>query len=86
MLTVDDKTLLNTTFTNLPSSSTQAFPGNYPDEQHPPQTGAAEVDSLGYLAPASALPQDTVYHMTFTFEHDANAAVVYFAVQPGGCE
>jgi internalin A len=83
-LTVDEKTLLNTTFANRPSSSNQAFPGKYPDEQHPPQTGAAEVDSLGYMywsdiGPTSQVPENAVYHMVFTVGHDANAVAVDFS-------
>jgi len=84
MLTVDDETLLNTTFANRPSSADQAFPGNYPDEQYPPQTGAAEVDSLGYMyfdfiGPTSELPQSAVYHMVFTVEHETDATTVSFS-------
>ncbi len=83
-LTVDGNALLNTTFANRPSSSNQAFPGKYPDEQHPPQTRAAEVDSLGYkywsfIGPTSEVPQNSVYHMVFTLGHDANAVIVDFS-------
>ncbi len=83
-LAVDGRTLLNTAFANRPSPSDQAFPGTYPRDQHPPQTGAAELDSLGYrywsfIGPTSDLPQSAVYHLVFTVGHEADTANVEFA-------
>jgi len=94
-LTVDGQTtLLDTNFCNHPYAiwhnvddqarnatvwQTQAFPGNYPDQQHPPQTGAAEMQSLGYTHPGVALSQDSVYHLILTCEHDTSDMTVSFS-------
>ncbi len=77
---VDERaTLLDTTFDNHTGPATQAFPANYPDGQYPARTGAAEVDSLGYLWSGTVWPSDSVYHIVLTFEHRTDAISVCFA-------
>ncbi len=64
---VDGQKLLETTFSNVVLNY-QSYPGSYPDERHMPwQTGAAEVNSLGYKD--RGLPMDAVYRLAFTFPH-----------------
>ncbi len=98
-LAVDQEKLLNTTFSNHPYMiycdldntgcdaahwQTQAFPGNCPDQQHPPQTGAAETQSLGYMYPFPphtdwTRPQDAVYHLISTCEHSRSSVAISFS-------
>jgi hypothetical protein len=69
-------TLLHTTFAN-PLNSVDT-PQHYPDEYgavvHPAQTGAAEIDTLGYPSNFG----DSVYHFSFTFPHVAESAEFWF--------
>ena len=61
-------TLLDTTFSNSPGDptfGTQAYPEMYPGGSNPGQTGASEVDTLGYTF--SGQPLDSVYKLGFTF-------------------
>jgi hypothetical protein len=65
-------TLLHTTFQNphnLFASSGQAYPDMYPGGQHPSGTGAAEINTLGYVdqGPLHLGPMDMVYELKFTF-------------------
>jgi hypothetical protein len=57
----DSLGLLNATFAN--------YPGSYPGEDYPTQTGAAEINTLGYIFDVAAM--DSVYHLTFVFQHDS---------------
>jgi uncharacterized repeat protein (TIGR01451 family) len=68
-LVADGKNLLQTTFAN-PSGADfrQAFPGNYPGGSHPAQTGASEVNTLGYRYTTIG-PLDSTYRLTYTFDH-----------------
>lgn len=66
--------LLDTNFTNF-GEFTQAYPGTRGDEiSHPAQTGASEVNSLGYGL-------DSVYHITRTFDHTGSDLQLNFAGQ-----
>ena len=62
----------------------QAFPEAFGVGDHPPQTGAAETNTLGYdgfnLSPTDARyrPSDAVYHLTFTVPHSGNSAALDF--------
>ncbi len=49
----------------------------YPDSSHLPETGAAEVDTLGYLFFGSQT--DAVYHLAFTFPHADPALLLQFS-------
>ena len=70
--------LIQTTFSNvgfIERYDHQAYPDSYPDGDHPARTGADESNSLGYLHNFPDLgvgtrPVDTVYNLTFSFEHD----------------
>lgn len=87
-------TLLDTTFDNHPYEiyndlfgsgreatdwQTQAFPGNFPEQQHQTQTGAAEINSLGYLHRDYGVPQDAVYHVNSAYEHAEHTMTLGFS-------
>jgi hypothetical protein len=63
---VDGPQLLRTTF-SYGSGHRQAFPDNFPSGDYPAETGATEIDTLGY-----PLGGDNVYHLQFTFAHTSN--------------
>jgi uncharacterized delta-60 repeat protein len=63
--------LLRTTFSNS-SSESQAYPGPYPTAAFAPQSGASEVNSLGYN-------RDCVYHLQYAFPHSTNTLAIDFA-------
>lgn len=59
----DGPTLLHTTFSNVEDYDWwQAYPNAYPGGHHPPHTGAAEIDTLGFTYFGNA-----VYRLSFTF-------------------
>ncbi len=60
--------LLNTTFSNYPDF-TQAYPGSYPGGDYSPQTGATQINTLGFIHYDD--PMDSVYHLTFIFQHSS---------------
>jgi hypothetical protein len=66
----DSPTLLRTTFDNV--GGQQAYPDPYPGGDHPPQTGAAEINTLGFGL-------DAVYQLSFTFPHAASTLVLTFS-------
>lgn len=83
-------TLLNATFSNIsfplptaPAGRSQSFPDPFPGGDHPARTGAAEVDTLGYTffftSIGMTMPVDSVYRLTFTFDHTAASAVFNFS-------
>ena len=68
--------LLSTTFDNhLPGD--QAYPGGYPGNYFPSQTGAAEIGTLGYALDYEG--EDAVYHIQIPFEHSAANLTLNFA-------
>jgi tetratricopeptide (TPR) repeat protein len=69
-------TLLHTTFANY-YDERQAYPGAYPGEEHPPGTGAAETNTLGFTY--SGNPSDSVYHLSFTLPHSMPSLVLEFS-------
>lgn len=73
--------LLLTSFANPigNADNPQNFPGSYPDDLFPGQTGAAEVDTLGYLNTIPVGFGDTVYNLSFTFPHSADSLALDFA-------
>lgn len=80
-------TLLSTTFSNddepFDPDFTQSYPAPYPLADHPGLTGAAEKGSLGYpLASGYGGVGDSVYHLSFTFEHTADAVEFLFGDLP----
>jgi hypothetical protein len=78
----DGDSLLHTTFSNL-AEFTQAYPDAFPGGDNPAQTGAAEVNTLGfvYSDPASGFSEvvDSVYRLTFTFPHSASGLTFDFS-------
>lgn len=68
-------TLLHTTFSNVFFEG-QAYPDPFPGGNHPAQTGAAEVNSLGY---SPSLFGDSVYHLSFTFPHSDSTLILDFS-------
>jgi hypothetical protein len=59
-----------------PEGFNQSYPGTYPNGNYPYTTGASEVNTLGYMFPegsANAVPDDSVYHMVYTFPHTSNS-------------
>lgn len=78
-------TLLDTTFSTHtpepnPPSQTQSYPDSFPGGDNPADTGAAEVNTLGYSHPTQPqIPMDAVYHLTFTFEHTDSSVALDFS-------
>ena len=73
--TGDGLVLLHTTFSNTAiSGHAQNYPDAYPGIEHPAQTGAAAVNSLGY-----GVYGDALYELTFTFPHSADTLVLDFS-------
>jgi hypothetical protein len=71
--------LLDTTFSNnVPTTAPagQAYPGVYGTDTFNPQTGAVELNSLGYTFGAS--PMDSVYRPHFTFSYTGGDLVLRF--------
>ncbi len=65
--------LLHTTFNNGTSALLgQAYPDAYPGGNHPALTGAIKTNTLGF-------PPDSVYHLSYTFPHQASTLVVVFS-------
>ena len=59
---------MTTTFSNWGSMGFhQAYPDNYPGGDHPSQTGAIAVNTLGYTY--NSMVMDAIYHLEFTFDH-----------------
>ena len=59
------------------SAARQAYPDSHPGGSHLPETGAAEVDTLGYLFFGSQT--DAVYDLAFTFPHADPALLLQFS-------
>jgi len=77
--------LLQTTFDNeylppLCDNHRQSYPDEYPHGNHVAQTGAAEINTLGYLyARAGSVgnaPADSVYRLQFTVAHSARSLLL----------
>jgi hypothetical protein len=67
-LTLDGDLLLRTTFSNWDTLGfRQSYPAGYPDGDFAARSGAVAVNTLGYEF--EGYPQDTTYHLTFTFDH-----------------
>lgn len=85
----DGTGLLNfrTTFSNnymYGSQFNQAYPGSYPSGNFPSQTGAVERQTLGYTFDNygyGVLPEDAVYHLSFTFPHNDPSLWISFYAQ-----
>ncbi|MEI7730345.1 MAG: hypothetical protein WCO56_12280 [Verrucomicrobiota bacterium] len=71
-------TLLNATFRNLKSAGPgQTYPGLIPANVFASRTGATEKSTLGYTEILSAYG-DSVYHLSYTFEHSASSVELNF--------
>ena len=62
------------------STDKQSYPRTFGDAECPGQTGAIEVNSLGYIWRDS--PQDSVYRITRSFAHTGSTILFQF-VSPG---
>ncbi|RME67311.1 MAG: hypothetical protein D6781_13490 [Verrucomicrobia bacterium] len=66
--------LLYTTFSNLEEKGfTQSYPSFFGEGDHPPGSGALEYDTLGY-----SYFGDSVYRLSFSFEHPAGDLILQF--------
>jgi hypothetical protein len=76
MSVADGPTLLHTTFDNQPEDPEhrQAYPDAFPGGDHPAQTGAAEINTLGYT-----FFGDSVYQLSFTFSHSSSSLILDFS-------
>lgn len=84
---LDGAVLKRTSFSNVyhqgqSPAIPQAYPGDHPDDSHPPGTGAAGFDTLGYEPRDGRWWGDTTYRLTFTAPHSAPTAV--FAITAAG--
>jgi tetratricopeptide (TPR) repeat protein len=73
---VGGPTLFQTTFSNV-EGGWQAYPGWYPYANYPPYSGAAAVNTLGYVWDGN--PSDSVYHLSFVFPHSASSLELRFS-------
>jgi hypothetical protein len=74
----DGTTVVHTTFnTHTFASQYQAFPDFYPGGQHPSNTGAIEVNTLGYSCSGSCT--NAVYHLDLLFVHRSHSMVLTFS-------
>lgn len=72
----DASLLLHTTFSNFRSNGRhQSFPENHPAGRHLAQSGASEVNTLGYDS------GDAVYHLQFEFPHQTADLSLNFSAQ-----
>lgn len=78
-LTGGGTTLLSTNFANFSGGNTQMFKSqaNPNAGGQAPQTGASEVQTLGYTF--SGTPMDSVYHFSYTIAHTGNALDFVFS-------
>jgi hypothetical protein len=67
-------TLLDTTFSNNPKTSTDGSFQNYPVVNSDPWTGAAAVGTLGY----DSFFKDSIYHFDYTFDHSDSTLTLNF--------
>jgi hypothetical protein len=91
---VDGKTYVNTTFSNLSCAAgnfcpPQAYPDEYPNNNHNPKSGTVRTDLPGLCQATQA---STLYHIEKTITHDADNAqmkcldkLVQGSVTPGTC-
>jgi hypothetical protein len=70
----DGPILFDTTFSNNPKLKEDQSFQDYPRMHGKPQAGAAAVQTLGYT-----FFGDSIYHLSFTFPHNADTLVLDFA-------
>jgi hypothetical protein len=80
---VDGNPYINTTFSNEPCSNApgvfcppQAYPLNYPNNNHAPKTGAFRTDLPGFCSLKSSLNGTTQYKIEKTFDHTNKTLVL----------
>ena len=78
-LSIDGGPVLMTTSFDHNPASTQAYPDNYPGGGYPGQTGAAEVDTLGYIPNGDMVYSFPDPNRSFTFTHTNSTVVVRFS-------
>lgn len=79
-------TLLRTTFSNNESSlgfDRQAYPSAFGAGDNPAETGAAEIDTLGYTVDyggsLGVRGADSVYRLSYSFDHSADSVIINFS-------
>ena len=71
-------TFLHTTFnTHTFAGQYQAYPGTYPGGQYASNTGAVEVNTLGYSCSGSCV--NAVYHLDLEYYHAKDSIVLVFS-------
>ena len=78
-LSIDSGPVLMTTSFNHNPGSTQSYPDNYPGGDYPGRTGAAEVDTLGYIPNGDMVYSFPDPNRSFTFTHTNSTVVVRFS-------
>lgn len=73
-LQADGQMVIDTTFANIPGFP-QSYPDNYPAD-HPTQTGAVALNSLGYRFNENVL--DATYRVERTFAHTGGNLILEF--------
>jgi hypothetical protein len=74
----DGNPLVHASFSNWPQLNfRQSYPLTHPAGDFPAQTGAAAVNSLGYLM--EGMPFDSTYHMTHILPHTADTLTLDFS-------
>jgi formylglycine-generating enzyme required for sulfatase activity len=75
------QTLLQTTFSNTADTANrQAYPGSFTQSSVPPQTGAVEINTLGFPYPSTGgAVRDAVYHISVPFKHTSNSLALLFS-------
>ncbi|MDB6035148.1 MAG: metallophosphoesterase, partial [Verrucomicrobiales bacterium] len=75
------QTLLQTTFSNTSDSANrQAYPGSFTQSSVPAQTGAAEINTLGFQYPSTGgAVRDAVYPISIPFKHFGDSLALLFS-------
>ena len=73
---IDGATTVDTTFSNW-YYFLQAYPGSFGMHAYPPQTGALDINHLGYEF--VEIPKDATYRMEFPLVHNATSLTLAFS-------
>ncbi|WP_288087035.1 SBBP repeat-containing protein, partial [Microcystis sp. LE19-41.2A] len=85
LATSNGQTLVNTTFANSNTypPAFQSYPNSTGQGNYSPGTGAVENNTLGYINTFNN-PNDSVYHLTYTFTNPSNALSLNFTTSNPG--